>query len=141
MLDLTTLDTSATSEAGVVMEVRHPTTDAVLKQPNGQPVTVTLAGEDSERYRRAWRESTDRKLKMQQRGRQVSISAESVEADAVEILVACTIGWSGIGMDGAPLEFSPDNARKIYARLRWLREQADSFISDRANFLRASPTN
>ena len=56
----------------------------------------------------------------------------------IELLVACTLNWAGIRAKGQPLPFSVDNARVIYAKLPWLREQVKAFIEDRANFLKAS---
>jgi hypothetical protein len=138
MLDLTTLDTATAADAGSIMEVLHPTTGAVLTHEGGKAVTITLAGQDSARYQGAARASRNRRLKAQQSGRRVQISAEEMENDGIETIVSCTLGWDGIGVDGAPLPFSPDNARMLYKRLPWLLEQADAFISDRANFLKAS---
>ena len=139
MLDLTTLDTSSASEAGTIMEVLHPTTGAMLTHDSGKAVTITLAGQDSARYQSAVRASRNRRLKAQQSGRRVQISAEEMENDGVETIVSCTLGWDGIGDDGVLLLYSLDNDRMLYKHLPWLLEQADAFISDRANFLKASP--
>lgn len=139
MLDLTSLDTAHGAEAGAVMEVLHPTTGAVLTQEDGKPISLTLAGRDSDRYQRAARATRNKRLKAQQSGRTAQISAEEMENDSIETIVSCTIGWEGICVDGATLPFSPDNARLLYKRLPWLLEQADAFIVDRANFLKASP--
>jgi len=141
-LDLSTLDISSASESGAVMQVTHPVSGAVLTFGDGKPVSLTLAGADSERFRRAQRAATNRKLRANQAGRRVQLSAEELENDALEMIVAATIGWQGIsiGADG-DLPFTIDNARAIYKKLPWLREQADAFISDRANFLKASPSD
>lgn len=137
MLDLTTLDTSTAAEAGAIMTVQHPVTGAVLTQDDGSAMTITFAGEDSERYRSATRAATNRRLKAQQSGRQMQLSAEELENDALERIVACTIGWNGIGVSGEALPFSPDNARALFKKLAWLREQAEAFIGDRSRFLKA----
>lgn len=139
-LDLSALDTTASSEKGAVLELLHPTSGAVLTQSDGSKVTITLAGEDSERYRRATRASIDRRLKAQQSGRRLQLYAEEMENDAIERLVAVTISWSGIGMGEGDLPFSADAARALYRKLPWVREQAEAFVLDRANFLKASPS-
>ncbi|MFO1126374.1 MAG: hypothetical protein U1E25_14595 [Methylocystis sp.] len=140
MFDLASLDTTPAAEAGAEMKVLHPTSGAVLSQEDGQPIVITLVGEDSERFRRASRASLDRRLKRQSAGVSAPPSAEELENNAIETLVACTIGWSGIALDGKTLDCTPENARMIYKRLRWLREQVDAFINDRANFLKPSPS-
>jgi len=136
-LDLTLLDIVP---EGSKMELTHPVTGAVLTQTDGRAVSITLAGEDSEGYRHARRAATNRRLKSQQSGRRLQVSAEELENDALEMLVGCTVAWDGISLgDQADLPFSSDNARVIYKRLPWLREQAEAFIGDRANFMKGSP--
>jgi hypothetical protein len=60
-------------------------------------------------------------------------SAEQSERDRIDTAAACTAGWEFIEWEGAPLEFSLENARKLYT-INWLLEQVSSFILDRANF-------
>lgn len=140
-MDLLTLDTSAASEQGEKMEVQHPATGAVLTQTDGAAVTIVLAGQDSERFKKADRKISNRRLATTAAGRRVTLTSESIEADNLERLVACTISWSGVGFGGVDKECTPDNVREVYKRLPWLREQAETFIQDRANFLKASPAS
>jgi len=134
-MDLSTLD--AATEAA--MQLRHPGTNVVLKQDDGRPITITLAGVDSERYRKAQRALTNQRLKMGgRRGGAGTLTAEELESAGLETLVACTVAWDGIILDGQALECNPANARTLYARLPWVRDQADEFMGERANFLTGS---
>lgn len=134
-MDLAELDTVSLAEAGAVMQVRHPVTDAPLATADGHALTLTLAGRDSERYRRLERAATNRRLKSARRG---TVTAEEIEAEALDMLVGCTLAWSGIVIDGQALDCTPENVRRAYTRLPWLREQADAFVADRGNFSKAS---
>lgn len=136
-MDLSTLDTTTAAEAGATMDVVHPATGAPLTQQDGSTVTLTLAGQDSERFRKADRKISNKRLATSASGQRVKLTAEGIDADSLERLVACTIAWNGIGWGGADKECTPENAREAYKRLPWLREQADTFIGDRANFLKA----
>lgn len=140
-MDLSTLDTVAASEQGARMEVQHPTTNEVLTQRSGEPVTITLAGQDSKRFRDAERKASNKRLATQASGRMIRMTSEGIDNDRLEALVSCTITWEGVGWDGADKEFTPANAREAYKKLPWLREQAEAFTADRANFLKAPPTN
>jgi hypothetical protein len=136
--NLSSLDTSIAAESGAVMTVVNPVSGAVLVAEDKKPVTITLAGEDSERFKRADRANRNRRLARQQGARGGKISAEEMEADNLELLVAVTIDWSGLAIDGnEELSFSADNARVLYTKLPWLREQAQAFVLDRSNFLKA----
>jgi len=124
MIDLKTLDTTM-AEHGVAMEVLHP----VTREPIG--AQIKLVGSDSERFRNLSRELVRRRV-----GKKLSAaSAEMLEQEALELLADCTLGWSGVMLDGQELQFSKKAAVDLYARFPWLREQADAFIADRANFL------
>lgn len=130
-MDLNQLDTVAVGEAGVAMQLKHPTTGEPLAQENGEPITITLAGADSDRFRSAQRANADRRIKNARR----NSSSADIEADGLELLASATLGWSGIKVDGEALDANKANVKKVYTRFPWIREQVDVFIGDRANFL------
>lgn len=129
-MDLSKLNTAA-ADQGVEMVLRHPATDDALQTEGGQPISITLAGGDSERARKARNAAHNRRLQRMNK----KLTAESLEAEGLDVLVACTLGWQNIHFEGEDLAFSPDNARKLYKAVPWIREQVDAFIVDRANFL------
>jgi len=54
IMDLSTLDVAAAAEEGAELHLRHPTTNELLFDGDDKvPVTITLAGADSERFRSA----------------------------------------------------------------------------------------
>src|SRR5688572_28651809 len=104
MLDLAQFDTVKTSTAGAKMEVRNPKTGDVVPD-----VTITLAGRDSEQLTGFTRTQADRRIEQAGKG-QRTIKSADIEADSLELLVACTLGWEGIALDGETLTYSADNA-------------------------------
>lgn len=137
MFDLSSLDTAKGAEEGSTLEVRHPTTGAVLVNGDGRSVTLTLAGMDSQRAKKAEAAALNRRLKMGGR-RSSSVTAEELNNDTLEVLSSITLGWSGFVVDGKELEVNLENARRLYKQWHWLREQAQAFVEDRANFLKTS---
>jgi len=135
-MDLNQLDTIAVGEQGVPMQVKHPVSGEPLTKDDGTPQTITLAGHDSDRFRAAQRANTDRRLKSQRR----VASAEEIDKENLELLVAVTLGWD-IQVDGQTPEPSKAKIREIYTRFPWMREQVDVFVGDRANFLPSSATS
>jgi hypothetical protein len=140
VLDLSSLDTTKAAEDGAVLEIRHPTSGAVLSNGDGRAVTLTLAGMDSQRARKAERQATNRRLRMGGR-RAISVTADELDNDSLDLLAACTLAWSGFAVDGSELECNAENARRLYRQFPWLREQAQQYIDDRANFLTTSQTS
>lgn len=126
--DLSNFDTSADGEW---LQLRHPVTHEPL-----EGVQIRMVGPDSDEFREASRRNTDRRLRMKA-GRGTKITAEDLEHDALEVLVSCIKGWSGMVQNGQVMDFNPIAAREVLGKYVWIREQVDSFISDRANFIKA----
>ncbi len=129
-IDLNAFDTRAGAEAGIELTLVHPKT--------GEPLTfakIRILGADSDAYRDLQMQMQRRAAERMARTRKLNISPEELEAQALDLLVAVTQGWSGLTLDGAPFEYSPENARKLYTRATWIREQVDTAVQDRGNFL------
>lgn len=129
MIDLNDLDLSAAAERGYEFELRHPGTQAPLG------MFVTVQGEDSDTYQAELRAMQQRRLT----GRQAPRTVEQIDEQALDLLVLATIGWRGIQRDGSELPCTPENVRAVYRKFRWVREQVDAAVGDRANFLPALP--
>ncbi|RYZ33279.1 MAG: hypothetical protein EOO72_14410, partial [Myxococcaceae bacterium] len=107
------------------VDILHPITG----QPTGMQVEV--AGMDSQRYREATRSIIDKAtastVRASRRARQEA--SRDMEADALELLVACTVSWTGVMERGAEVPLTPENARRLYAAHPWLRRQVDEAVS------------
>jgi len=121
------------ADDGVVMTIRHPESSLPM---DGQ--TITLLGTDSRIYRehiakreRAMIEHVNATHKPPK------LVHEQTKQRALDDLVLLTIGWTLDGIDGNPVEFTKEAARDLYADagMAWLREQVESFVQDRSNFL------
>lgn len=132
-MDLATLDITKAANEGAVMEVRHPAAGTVLKDDAGEPITITLIGSDSEKVKRRQRVELNKRLKS---GRRQAMTAEELDEQGLDLLAFCTVSWTGIMLDGQVLECNHGNAVAVYQRLPWLKEQVDTFVGDRANFLK-----
>lgn len=132
-MDLNTLKPKLADE-GAVMEVRHPETEELI-----EGMTLTLLGKDSAVYRQLRRKRQNAALARVSKGKKaLDTDAEKMEAEGLEDLVALTRGWTGFTLDGVPLEFNAENVRKVFSGWEWLREQAEEFVSSRANFFRGT---
>ena len=139
MIDLADFDIER-AEIGETMELMFPgSSPPVPLAENGDaPITLTLRGTDSRAYRANRREMVKRRQQASARnGGQVPL--EVIEAESIETVLACVVGWDNIVLDGVPVEFTPTNARRVFTRVPWAVEQAEVFIHDRANFLKRLP--
>lgn len=135
MMDLSQFDTEKAAEQGALCHLVNPATNEKLYQDDKSPVGIQVHGSDSSKYRKAQRTLNNKRLENQFKKRSQKITMEQLEEDSLELLVAVTVGWQGIVVDGEPLEFSEKNCRELYTRFTWIREQVDEFVTDRSNFL------
>lgn len=131
-MDMSKLGVKASAEQGSVLQLRDPFTGEELFNDDNSPMTITLLGKDSEQYRRTSRMAANKNLK---RGRNAP-TVEKFEQDGVELLAAVTIDWN-LQWSEAKKEFSPAAVKELYADpdYRWVYEQVDEFVAERANFL------
>jgi hypothetical protein len=127
------------AEEGVAMEIKHPVSGKVMVDPAAnEPCAVLLMGADSSAYREA--ENAIIAAAAAERDKEAASSLNRLRGEVLERLVACTVGFRHVEIDGKAIDKTPAAFRAAYARLPWLREQALAFIEDRRNFLPKPPT-
>lgn len=129
-LNLSTVSTVEKSNMGVEMEIIHPGTG----EPTG--AFLTVCGEDSELHATAMNIVSRRRIKAQRRSGQVTIDNDDIQHGLMTIAIHCVTGWRGVlDDDGQPLPFSRAELRRVLTDYKFILEDVNAFIGDRANFL------
>ena len=135
VIDLAAIDTVKGSNEGFDVKIYHPGTMVNLG------IIINVLGKDSDEFQKISRaQSKKRMAKMTKGGFRVQNMTpppEEIEADGLELLAKCTKHWSGVVIDSKEIEFSYDNVLMIYERFPWIKEQIDTAIGDRANFIKS----
>jgi hypothetical protein len=144
-MNLASLNTASMADQGVVMVVKHPVEMTPLVADDGQQVTLTLLGQDSDAFiKSGYKQAEAAQEVLMEKGKLSPPAMRDHNMGAT--LAACTVGWHGVPAgwvtgknDDMPIDFSTANAEKLYNNrgMRWLREQVEKFIAERANFLNA----
>ncbi len=131
MLDLKTLNTAVTSDAGISFNIRHPETNAKL------PLSITILGADSDAYQRVSDASLNTVLKDMAKGKKTARTASDIRDERISAISGCVVKWEGFSEDGTELECTTENKIRIFGDrgYGWLLDQVDEAIRDRANFL------
>ena len=117
------------------MELLHPTTEEILRGDDGEPIWIELYGADSDIFRSAVRAYGNKKL---QKGSKKQ-TMEEIEGTTARILAQATKSWSSnFVVNGEVLECTPKSAEWLYTEHNWIREQVDSFVNERSNFLKSA---
>lgn len=136
--DLDSLDTKSLSDTGVDMVIHQFGTTEPLVARNGGTVSLKLLGPDSDKYRTFTRVQVQKRLQKNSEIRLFVPNLEEAEADSLDMLAACTVGWANVlDREGVEIPFSSESARILYVNYPVVREQADLFVVTRANFLKA----
>jgi hypothetical protein len=139
LIDLSDFDTKR-AETGERMVVNYPGSmpPVPLAHDGEEPVALILRGIDSGPYRAVRRELVKRRQEASARNKG-NVPLEIMETESLDTVLACLAGWENIVLDGAPVEFNQNNARRVLVRLPWLIEQAETFLHDRQNFIARLP--
>lgn len=128
-MDLAKLDLTKASNEGAWYTLKHPATGEEL---SGR---IKIIGKDSTKFTQLSEEFKRKALEDMKSTKTMAQRMESAQEQSDAILVACTIDWDGMMLDGQDLAFSESNVKMIYARFPWIKEQIDTAIADRSNFL------
>jgi hypothetical protein len=133
--DLTQLDTRTKSAAGVPMTIINPKTGGPVLDSDGNPVTITLRGRNSQEHKNVFRVIQDRRLDRAARG--VRLTEDEQRQEEAEFLTALTVDWTFTELDGQPFPPTAENFRKFWIdeRFTWILEQATRFAANDGNFL------
>ena len=122
-MDIANLNTMKAADEGAWLELKHPATGEKLG------ASIKLAGADSAIFRNKKREISNRRINAKS-----PATIEQIESEGLELLASCVIDWGKLQINGA----TPTDAKAVFSEYAWIKEQADEFIGERANFL-ASP--
>jgi hypothetical protein len=141
---LAELSPKQAAETGVEITLFHPKTNLPLNE------RITVYGSDSEVVKRIQRKQLNRRLERSQRNRnnKGTVTAEESEAEGLDLLVGSVKEWRTVSEDAASrpeielavgewLPCTPENVRRVFEELPWMKEQVDQGVADRANFLQA----
>jgi hypothetical protein len=106
---------AAQEDLGVVVHLDDPVTGEPATYGDGQPVTLTVAGSYSQRFR----EAEAKRLAQWAKQRRAPKGAE-IQDSQRETVVACVLAWDGIfdrppAEGGQPLPCLPEHVRKLLA--------------------------
>lgn len=131
-VDLSSIDTVKGANEGFDVRIYHPGTNEDLD------ITINVLGKDSDEFVETGRKQSKKRMAKMSKGgfRNTStVPIEEIEQDGIELLAACTKSWAGVVIEGKQVAFSHGAAVDLYTRFPWIKEQVDTAIGDRANFI------
>ena len=128
------------SDAALFEVQDDATTEIEIYDHAGAPtgIFITVYSSESDVALSCKRKALDRRIaRMQRRGGKSNLRAEELEAEAMELRVACTKDWRDLKWKGVILECNDENKRMIYSRVSRIRDQVDEAIADVSLFTKS----
>lgn len=116
------------------VELLHPSTDEPLYDDDGKPFSVTVFGPTSPQYKKLVHDQTNRRIQKAQRSQKVTMTAEQLESQQMELYSKAVKSWH-LFLKGEVPDCTPAKVREIFDAYPWIYEQVVSHIEDRRNFL------
>lgn len=123
-------------DEGTVVHIHGIDEKPMFYEEDGEskPVTITVAGAHSSKFRRIEEALRRRKIKPRQ------FTAELVYEDNIEKAAACTLEWEGFQQNGEPVPMTGENAKFLYRSCPWVLEQVMEAMHDHSRFFENGST-
>lgn len=122
------MDISAIKATSRTFELLHPATDEKVG------IRWTLLPDSDPKIKKLQREFQNRQFEK----RKMKLSAEQLEANTLETLIAATESWEWYGEEisfqGEKPEFSEANVRKVLKTVDWIKDQVKDEFNEREAF-------
>jgi len=113
----------------------NPVNSEILTNEDRSEMTITVYGPYSKKYKTISHAQQNRRLmKAQRTGGKLNLTAEEIEASALDLLVKCVSGWN-ITLSGEQPDCTEAKVREVFEALPWVREQVDAALGDAQAFL------
>jgi hypothetical protein len=135
VLDLGLIDLETEADQPRTMELLYPRADKASGKGRADPtgITMEILGDDSPTYRRNVRQMVDEVNR--------NLQEQPTDPDSLEKLgrarqAACAVvSWSdNVVLNGDKLEFSRDNATRLFYERPWIARQVENFRTNPGNF-------
>lgn len=114
----------------------HPATGAELPNADKTPMTVTIHGPYSARYKAIIREQQQKRMaEMPATGRAPQLTADELEAFSSDLMARCIEDWNVTLEGDEKLPFTPENVDIVLRDFPWVRDQLSAAMGNIAGFL------
>jgi len=131
-MDLSNIGKSKETSTVVLYDPRN---SEILTNEDGTEMTITIHGPYSAKYKSISHAQQNRRLQKAQRtGGKLNLTAQEIEASALDLLVKCVTEWS-ITLDKTNPDCTEAKVKEVFTDYPWIREQVDAGLGDVQAFL------
>ena len=133
-MDLKKIDTVAAAEKGFTYKFVIPAELTESKEPEETDIEVDVCGAGSKQHKLADAEYKEKLNKFRKVAKEQKLDQETIEKKEGELLAElvakCVRGWKNVELDGEKVEFSVENATKVFVGFPLLVLSVFNAVSD-----------
>lgn len=120
----------------IVVKVKHPVTEEVLKNDDGSEMTITLYANHSKEYKKVVHGIANKRIKKAKDTKSSDFTMEDLEEATLETLIKVTKEWN-ITYDGSSPKLTEAKAREVYEKVFWIKPQLELAMESSLDFMKA----
>lgn len=123
-----------------LVEAQEAGVDVEILSPDGKPLgpdgfRIRIAGIDSKRFRSIRREFINDDIERQSTA---DLTPEEQDERQIRTLARCTLSWTTVKLGGEEIACTESNARMLYRRFPFIRDQVEMKAGRRSAFMTRS---
>lgn len=128
------------ADLGLILDEMKQESWMSITDPNGNPTDIRflVASSDNPVYIKAQNRAANKRTEMitRRHGKNARLTIEEIEETRREVFQSAILDWENITLSGNPFPYTADNLKMILSdpRMKFIIEQIETFIDDRANF-------
>lgn len=120
----------------IVVELKHPVTDKVLKNDDGSVMTITIYAPHAKEYKAVVHDIANKRIKKAKDKKSEDFTIEEYEEATLDTLVRVTKAWD-ITYDGSKPELNEAKVREVYEKVFWIKPQLEMAMNSSLDFMKA----
>ena len=120
----------------VVVTVKHPMNETVLKNDDKSDMTITVFAPHTKEYKTVFHEIANKRIKKAQGKKEADFSLEEIEEMTLDVLAKTTKEWN-ITFGGEKPELTITKAKEIYSQVFWIKAQIEEATNNYLDFMKA----
>jgi hypothetical protein len=121
----------------IVVTIKHPSTEELLKNEDGSPMTITVYAPYTKEYKAVVHGIANKRLQAASKNKKsLDYTMEELEEAALESLAKTTKEWN-ITYGGEVPKLTEAKAKEVYDKVFWIKTQIEGAVETSMDFMKA----
>lgn len=120
----------------IVVTLKHPFTEEILKNDDGSAMTITVYATHSKEYKKVVHAIANKRIKDAKNNKSADFTMEELEEATLDTIVKVTKDWN-LTYNGSSPKLDEAVAREVYENVFWIKPQVEAALETSLDFMKA----